>query len=136
MGSYKNPSIVMEKELKEISKFLKKVKLKVMSFEEVLKIAKRGDFIYLDPPYYPLKKGKSFTTYTKDNFLEKEQEQLAEVFNKLNKKGCKVMLSNSDTKFIKDLYKDYKINFVKARRMINCEGSGRGKIKEIVVTNY
>lgn len=136
MGSYKNPSIVMEKELREISKLLKKVKLKVMSFERVSKIAKRGDFIYLDPPYYPLKKGKSFTTYTKDNFLEKEQEQLAEIFKKLDKKGCKVMLSNSDTKFIKNLYRDYKISFVKARRMINCEGSGRGKIKEIVVTNY
>ena len=68
--------------------------------------------------------------------MEKEQKQLAEVFKKLDKKGCKVMLSNSDTKFIKELYKDYNITFVNANRMINCDGSKRGKIKEVVVTNY
>jgi len=136
MGSYKNPSIVMEKELREISKLLKDVEIKVMSFEDIIKLTKKGDFIYLDPPYYPLKKGKSFTTYTKGNFLEEEQKQLAEVFSKLDKKGCKVMLSNSDTKFIKDLYKDYPIKKVKANRMINCQGSKRGKINEVVVTNY
>ena len=104
-------------------------------FEECLKYAKKGDFVYFDPPYYPLKKS-SFTTYTKDNFLEKEQEQLQKVFSKLDKKDCKVMLSNSDTKFIKNLYKNYNIYFVKATRMINCEGKNRGKINEIVVTNY
>ena len=136
IGSYKNPSIVMEKELREISKLLKDVEIKIMSFEEITKLTKKGDFIYFDPPYYPLKKGKSFTTYTAGNFLEKEQEQLKKVFSKLNKKGCKVMLSNSDTKFIKELYKEFNINFVNANRMINCDGSKRGKIKEIVVTNY
>ena len=136
MGSYKNPSIVMEKELREISKLLKDVEIKVMGFEDITKITKRGDFIYFDPPYYPLKDKPSFTTYTKGNFLEKEQEQLAEVFKKLDKKGCNVMLSNSNTKFIKELYKDYKINFVKANRMINCDGAKRGKIKEVVVRNY
>lgn len=136
MGSYKNPSIVMENELRETSKLLKGVKIKVMGFEKITKLVKKGDFIYFDPPYYPLKKGQSFTTYTKGNFLEKEQKKLAQVFRKLDKKGCKVMLSNSNTKFIKDLYKSYKRKFVKANRMINCEGSGRGKIKEIVVRNY
>ncbi len=136
MGSYKNPSIVMEKELREISKLLKKVKIKIMGFEKITKLTKKGDFIYFDPPYYPLKNGKSFTTYTKGNFLDDEQKQLFRVFKALDKKGCKVMLSNSNTKFIKDLYKGYKRNFVKANRMINCEGSGRGKIKEIVVRNY
>jgi len=85
-----------------------------------------------------LKKGKSFTTYTAENFLEKEQKLLAEVFKKLDKKSCKVMLSNSDTEFIKNLYKEYKqnIHIVKANRMISCNGAGRGKINEIVVTNY
>lgn len=136
MGSYKNPSILTEKNLREISQLLKNVKIKTESFEKVLNYAKKEDFIYLDPPYYPLKKGKSFTTYTKDNFLEKEQKQLADVFWKLDKKGCKVMLSNSDTSFIKNLYGNYNISIVKASRMINCEGSGRGKINEIVVTNY
>lgn len=136
MGSYKNPAIYQEKELREISKLLKKVKIKVMSFEDIIKLARKEDFIYFDPPYYPLKNKPSFTTYTKGNFLEKEQKQLSEVFSKLDKKGCKVMLSNSDTEFIKDLYKDYNIHFVKANRMINCNGNDRGKIKEVVVTNY
>ncbi len=138
IGSYKTPGILLEDDLRKISKLLKKVKLKVMSFEGILKIAKKEDFIYFDPPYYPLKKGKSFTTYTKDNFLENEQQQLFRVFKELDKKGCKVMLSNSNTKFIKNLYKSYqnKFKFVNARRMINCDGKGRGKIKEIVVRNY
>ena len=70
MGDYKNPSIVQEQELRFISKLLKNTILKVMSFDNVLQYAKKGDFIYFDPPYYPLKKGQSFTTYTKDNFLE------------------------------------------------------------------
>lgn len=135
IGSYKNPLICPEEDLREISKLLKNVKIINASFEECLKYAKKGDFVYFDPPYYPLKKS-SFTTYTKDNFLEKEQEQLKEVFSKLDKKGCKVMLSNSDTKFIKNLYKDYNIYIVKATRMINCDGKNRGKINEIVVTNY
>ena len=135
MGSYKDPTICQEKELREISKLLKDVEIKLMSFEEITKLAKENDFVYFDPPYYPLKNKPSFTTYTKDKFLEKEQKQLAEVFKKLDKKGCKVMLSNSDTEFIKDLYKGYKITSVNASRMINCDGSKRGKIKEIVVTN-
>ena len=106
-----------------------------MSFEEILNYAKRNDFVYFDPPYYPLKKG-SFTTYTKEQFLEKEQERLKDVFNELDKKGCKVMLSNSDTDFIKEIYKSYNIDFVKASRMINCDGKGRGKINEVVILNY
>lgn len=136
MGSYKNPDIVQEDRLRKVSELLKDVIIKVMSFEKVLNLAKKEDFIYFDPPYYPLKNKKSFTTYTKDSFMEKEQELLAEVFTKLDKKGCFVMLSNSDTKFIKDLYVDYKINIVKATRMINCNGDSRGKINEVVVTNY
>lgn len=136
MGSYKNPSIFSEKDLIEISKLLQNVEIKLMSFEDILKYAKEDDFCYFDPPYYPLKKGQSFTTYTKEVFLEKEQEKLKDVFEKLDKRGCKVMLSNSNTNFIKELYKDYKISFVNANRMINCDGKGRGKIKEVVVINY
>lgn len=135
IGSYKNPAICPEKDLREISKFLQNVKIKVMPFEKIIQYAKENDFIYFDPPYYPIKKS-SFTTYTKDNFLEEGQKKLSKVFNRLSEKGCKVMLSNSDTPFIKSLYKDHKISFVKANRMINCNGNGRGKISEIVVTNY
>lgn len=136
IGSYKNPSICNEEDLREISELLQKDDIKVAQFYDAVKEAKSGDFIYFDPPYYPLTKGKSFTTYTKDNFLEKEQEKLAEVFRELDKKGCNVMLSNSDTDFIKNLYKGYNINFVQARRMINCDATKRGKINEVVITNY
>jgi DNA adenine methylase len=135
IGSYKNPLICPEEDLREISKLLQKVKILNGSFEDCLKYAKRGGFIYFDPPYYPLKKS-SFTTYTKENFLEKEQGKLKDMFAKLDKKKCQIMLSNSDTIFIKDLYKDYNISFVSATRMINCDGKSRGKINEVVVTNY
>ena len=136
MGSYKNPDIVQEEKLRVVSELLKNVKIKVMSFEKVLNLARKDDFIYFDPPYQPLKNKKSFTTYTKDAFLEDEQRLLEEIFGKLDKKGCFVMLSNSDTKFIKDLYAKYNMHFVKATRMINCNGDKRGKINEVVVTNY
>ncbi len=136
IGSYKNPDIVQEEKLKIISKLLKKTEVNVMNFEKVITKAKKRDFIYFDPPYYPLKKGKSFTSYQKNSFLEEEQEKLADVFRKLHKKGCFCMGSNSDTKFIKKLYKDFNIQFVKARRLINSNAKGRGKINEVVITNY
>lgn len=136
MGKYKNPLICPEEDLREISKLLQGVKIKNESFENCIDWAKKEDFVYFDPPYYPLKKGKSFTTYTKNNFLEEEQQKLKETFDKLDKKGCKVMLSNSDTDFIKNLYKDYNEHVVKATRMINCNGKDRGAINELVVTNY
>ena len=136
MGSYKNPDIVQEEKLKRISNLLKNITLEVMSFEKIVDIAKKGDFIYLDPPYFPLKKGKNFTTYTKNNFLEKEQKLLADTFKKLDKKGCLCMESNSDTEFIKNLYKNFNISFVRAKRLINSDAQGRGKINEVVITNY
>ena len=107
-----------------------------MSFEKILNSAKKDDFIYFDPPYYPLKRGKSFTTYTKDKFLEEEQKLLADVFKKLDQRGCSVMLSNSDMEFVKELYPNYDISIVKARRLINSQANGRGEINEIVVRNY
>ncbi len=136
MGSYKNPDIVQEEKLRKISKLLKNVEIKVMPFDKIVKIARKDDFIYFDPPYYPLKKGQSFTTYTRDNFLEKEQKLLAEVFDKLDEKGCLCMKSNSDTEFIRDLYKKYNIKVVQATRMINCDASKRGKINELIIMNY
>ena len=136
MGDYKNPDIIQADKLRKISQLLKNVTIKVMSFEKVTSLAKKGDFIYFDPPYYPLKKGKSFTSYQKGSFLEEEQKELAEVFKKLDKKCCLCMGSNSDTEFIKKLYSDFNIQFVKARRLINSKASGRGKINEVVIRNY
>jgi len=135
IGSYKDPAIYKEGDLIEISKLLENAKIDVLQFYDAVKDAKKGDFIYFDPPYDPIKK-ESFTTYTKEAFLEKEQKHLASVFNELDKKGCNVMLSNSDTKFINNLYKEHKIRIVKATRMINSDASKRGKINEVVITNY
>ncbi|MFW6026133.1 MAG: DNA adenine methylase [Candidatus Woesearchaeota archaeon] len=135
IGSYKNPAILMKNDLKEISRLLNNVKVKQQSFEKVLDDAKEGDFVYLDPPYYPLNKD-SFTSYQQKQFLDEEHKKLAEVFKKLDEKGCRVMLSNSDTEFVKNLYEDFNINVVRARRSINCNGDDRGKINELVITNY
>ncbi|MFH0869624.1 MAG: DNA adenine methylase [archaeon] len=136
MGDYKNPDVVQEDKLRRIAELLKNVTIKVMSFEKIADLAKEGDFVYFDPPYHPLDAKPSFTTYTKDNFVEKDQKKLAEIFRKLSEKGCFCMESNSDTKLIKEIYADFKIHTVKARRMINSKAEGRGEINEVVVTNY
>jgi DNA adenine methylase len=136
IGDHKNPDIVSEDKLREISKLLKNVIIKCESFEKVIKYAKKGDFIYLDPPYYPVKRKTSFTKYSKGDFLEKEQEKLKETFDSLTKKGCLCMESNSDTEYIKKLYSAYTIIHVRAKRSINCRKEGRGLINEIVIRNY
>lgn len=136
IGSYRNPQILDVRSLLEIHKLLKNAIIKVIPFEDVLEYAKKGDFIYFDPPYYPVREGKSFTKYSKNDFSKTDHEKLAEIFQKLDKLGCRVMLSNSDTEFIRRLYKNYNVNTVQAKRLINCDASHRGKINEIVVTNY
>lgn len=135
-GKYKNPNIFEEANLRAVSKLLKRTALYTISFEKILDFAQSDDFVYFDPPYYPLTKTSNFTSYTQDVFLEKEQEKLSEIFKELDKKGCKVMLSNSDTEFIKRLYKDYRIEIVWANRFISCAGEKRGPITELVILNY
>jgi len=138
-GKYSNPLICDEENLKAVAKVLKKVSIKNQDYMKVLGCVKKGDFVYFDPPYYPISKTASFTSYTKDGFLEKEQEELRDTFVKLHKKGCYVMLSNSDTPFINNIYskiKGVKINKVSAGRAINSNGAKRGKVSEVLVTNY
>jgi DNA adenine methylase len=136
MGDYKNPDVVQEDKLRLLSKLLKNATIKCESFEKVLSYAKKDDFVYLDPPYYPLN-GNSFTTYHHDQFLDDAHKKLAEVFKELHKRGCFVMESNSNTEFIKKLYSPkFDTNLVKATRMINCRSEGRGIINEIVIKNY
>lgn len=118
------------------SKILKKTKIEHTDFTQVLKNAKKGDFVYFDPPYYPLNAGSNFTTYTKESFLEKEQEKLMKTFEKLDARGCILMLSNSDTPFIRKLYKRWHITKVSAKRFINCMAEKRGDVFEVVVRNY
>ena len=136
----KNPLICDEENLLKAHNSLKHTKIVHQDYKKILEKAKKGDFIYFDPPYYPINKTSSFTGYTKEGFLEKEQEELRDIFVSLHKRGCFVMLSNSDTPFINKLYsginKKITINKVYAGRSINSKGDGRGKIKEIVVINY
>lgn len=138
-GKYTNPIICYEENLRKVSKALQKITIKNQDYKAVLKKAKKGDFVYFDPPYYPVSKTASFTSYTKDAFLDKEQTELRDMFVELHKRGCFVMLSNSDTPFINKLYsniKGVKVSKVAASRAINSKGSGRGKITELLVTNY
>jgi DNA adenine methylase len=140
-GKYTNPQILDENNLRKVSEALKNVAISNLSYKHVLDKAKIGDFIYFDPPYYPVSRTASFTAYSSDSFLEKEQEELRDTFLELHKRGCYVMLSNSDTSFSENLFKKYKkdgisIHRVHAGRAINSNSDKRGKITEIIVTNY
>ena len=133
IGSYKNPNIVDSDTILSASEALQNAIIKHQPFQEVLKEAKKDDLVYFDPPYYPLNKTSNFTSYDSNCFLEDEQFELFEVFDKLAQKGAKVVQSNSDTKFIKELYKSYDISIVNANRFINSKSSGRGKISEVLI---
>jgi len=139
-GRYNNPLICDEENLRKIHNVLQKVDILHKDYKEVLNIARKGDFVYLDPPYYPVNRTSNFTSYTSKDFLEKEQEELRDAFVELHKKRCFVMLSNSDTPFINKLYsglnKRIKIHKIRAGRMINSNAKKRGKINEVLVINY
>ncbi len=105
-------------------------------FTLIVPHVKKGDFIYFDPPYDTLENKDSFTSYSKDQFGKKEQIRLFECFDKLAKRGAYVMLSNHNTKFINELYKDYHIHIIHAKRMINSDATKRGDIEEVIITNY
>lgn len=111
-----------------------KVTFTSTDFEEAVEGAKKGDFIYLDPPYDS--DTTTFNDYTENGFGKEEQERLANLYRKLNEKGCYVMLSNHNTKLINELYKDFNINVIEAHRNINANGSKRGKVEEVIITNY
>lgn len=135
-GKYVRPTICDEKNLLNVSRALRHAKITATSFEKAVQEAKAGDFIYFDPPYHPLNATSNFTSYHASGFTAKDQEKLRDVFKELADKGCKVMLSNSDTPFIKELYKDFNIHTVYAGRAVNSVGHKRGKITEVVVTSY
>lgn len=136
MGSYKNPKIVDEDNLRAVSESLKHTSITNASFADVVKKAKAGDFVYFDPPYHPVSTTSSFTSYSKDDFTKEDQIKLRDLFVELDKKGVYVMLSNSYTPFIKEIYSAYKQIPVNASRMINSKADKRGKISEIVIVNY
>jgi DNA adenine methylase len=135
-GKHDKPKICDADNLKAISKSLTKTEIKCSSYEEITKSAKAGDFVYFDPPYHPLNPTSSFTSYQAGGFSARDQEKLRDEFKRLSELGCKVMLSNSDAPLINELYADFNINKIYAARSINSKGDGRGKILEVVVTNY
>jgi len=136
-GRYKNPKIFDEKNLKNASKLLKNVKILCNSFEVIDDYVDDETFVYFDPPYKPLNKTSSFTSYTKYNFDDNDQIRLAKFYKKLDKKGCKLMLSNSDNlEFFEKLYGGFNIKKVIARRIINSKGNKRGEIFELLILNY
>jgi len=134
-GKYKNPNFCDVENLKAVNKALKNVVLVSASFEKCLDFAEKGDFIYFDPPYVPISHSSNFTSYTTGNFSNNDQYRLFEVFKTLDNRGCKVMLSNSYSDFILKIYKNYKINVLQAMRVINSDGTKRGKIREVLITN-
>jgi DNA adenine methylase len=137
-GKYKNPQIVNEIVLRAVHNYLNSNDITILNvdFEKAVENAKKGDFIYFDPPYDPVSDTSSFTGYSLYGFDKDDQIRLRDLFVELDKRGCKVLLSNSATDFIKDLYKDFHIEVVSANRNINANASRRGKIDEVLVMNY
>ena len=139
IGRYKNPLICDNDNLKKVSIALRysQAQIQVSDYKQILiQKAKEDDFIYLDPPYNPTSSTANFTDYTNTGFNDNDQRELADVFKMLNDRKCKVLLSNSDTPFIRKLYCDFAIQEVEALRAINCKGSKRVGHKELLIRNY
>lgn len=137
-GHYKNPNIVNEPVLRAVSKYFNTSNITFYSedFAETLSRVHKGGFVYLDPPYDPVSDTASFTGYNKGGFDRSEQLRLKRCCDELTQRGVKFMLSNSATEFIKELYQEYDITIVKAKRAINADASKRGAIEEVLVRNY
>ncbi len=135
-GLHKNPTIADADNLRACSQALKNTRLVEAGFEEVSYEAKRGDFVYFDPPYVPLSSTAYFTSYTSNGFDVAMQTRLAEVCAELDTMGVHFMASNSHTTLILDLYRRFNVHVVEASRAINSKGNRRGKVKEVVVVNY
>lgn len=143
MGSYKNPMICDENNLREVSKKLQKVNIVCGDYRLSKDFIDEYTFVFFDPPYRPLTDTASFTAYTENLFNDDSQKELADYVDELNKKGAKIVVSNSEPKnsnadddFFDDIYSAHKIKRVEATRMINCNGESRGKIKELLISNF
>ena len=143
MGAYKNPLICDESNLYAVSKRLQNVTIICGDYSESLDFIDSNTFVYLDPPYRPITETSNFTAYTEDLFNDYKQIELARFVDKINKKGAKVVISNSDPKnanvddtFFDNIYSAYRIERVEAIRAINCNSKARGKIKELLISNF
>lgn len=137
-GKKKKVVCYEEENVKEISAFFKNSKFKILNgdFQDAIKDVVKEDFVYFDPPYDTWEDKDSFTSYAKNPFGKPEQKRLANVFKELSDKGAYVMLSNHNTDYIRELYKDFNIHIVEAKRMINSKADGRGAVEEVIITNY
>jgi DNA adenine methylase len=135
-GDYTDPVIVNEEVLRSASSTFQQAELAAGDFGIVLENARAGDFVYLDPPYVPLSATSNFTGYTAGSFDFADHRRLREVFGTLQARGCYVMLSNSNTDFVRELYRDCNIKTINASRAINSDATKRGSIKELVILSY
>ena len=142
-GKYKNPTICDSNNLRNLSKLIKNVTFEYGDYKKSESFVNENTFVYFDPPYRPLSITSGFTSYTKEDFNDDNQKELANYFYKLDLKNAKLMLSNSNPKnvneddnFFENIYKGFVINEVSAKRMINANAKGRGEISELLITNY
>lgn len=143
IGSYKKPLICDEKNLRSVCEKLQKVEIVCGDYKESIRFIDENTFVYFDPPYRPLTTTASFTAYTENLFNDDEQIELAQFVGKIDKKGARIVVSNSDPKnsdaednFFDNIYASHKIKRVEATRMINSNSEARGKIKELLISNY
>lgn len=143
MGAYKMPIICDAENLSEIAKRLQTVTIVSGGYEKAESFIDASTFVYFDPPYRPLTATSNFTSYTENEFDDEAQRALGEFIHRVHRKGAKFLLSNSDPKnsdendeFFDELYRMYFIRRVKAHRMINSKGNGRGKITELLISNF
>lgn len=134
-GKYKNPKIVDPTTIRAMSKYLNKKDIKICQgdYKDILKSLRKGAFVYLDPPYMPVSSSASFTGYTESGFSYEKQVELKNECDKLRKKGILFLQSNSDCPEIRELYSEYKILTVKAKRSINSKGNARGEVNEVLI---
>lgn len=137
LGRYANPAIVCEDNILACSAALQNAKVLHGDFEAIRPLVQRGDFVYFDPPYHPTS-DDSFTAYTANNFTEKDQVRLRDFAVELGRLGVRVMLSNSRTRLIEDLYRraTFTKHVVSAPRFVNCKPGKRGRVEELLITNY
>ncbi len=140
LGKYSNPNIVNEDNLRSVSHVLQssKTSIKCRDFVAVLRDAKKDDLVYFDPPYQPVSNTANFTSYTNKDFTYDDLSRLADLCTDLNSKGCKVLLSNSNSKEVADMFssKPWKINKIKANRSINSNSKKRTGHFELLIKNY
>lgn len=140
LGRYTNPNIVNKENLTAVSRVLqsRKIKISCRDFEAVLDDTKKGDLIYFDPPYQPVSDTANFTSYTHRDFTEDDLQRLVELANQLNSKGCNVLLSNSNSKIVKNYFseKHWSVSEINANRAINSNSQKRTGHKEVLIKNY